>query len=86
MGWHLLPDFKRVLSKQLIPERYINLYALLLEAITRDCKPCRDVLLEQYLNEPDSSIKRANILQIIKFYKDPVDFYKDLGKPKKPKD
>lgn len=90
MGWHLLPDFKRVLSKQLIPEKYISLYATLLETITRDCKPCRDVLLEQYLKEPDSSKqaenKRANILQIIKFYKDPVDLFKEFREPKKTKE
>jgi len=90
MGWHLLPDFKKVLNKQLIPEKYINLYANLLDYITQTCKPCRDVLLEEYLKQTEgrdhAKNQRANVLQIIKYYKDPVDFYKNLEKPKKPKD
>lgn len=90
MGWRLLPDFNRVLNKQLIPEKYINLYANLLDYITQTCKPCRDVLLEEYLKQTEgrdhAKNQRANVLQIIKYYKDPVDFYKDLGKPQKSKD
>lgn len=90
MGWHLLPDFNRVLNKQLIPEKCINLYANLLDYITQTCKPCRDVLLEEYLKQTEgrdhAKNQRANVLQIIKYYKDPVDFYKDLGKPKKSKE
>lgn len=97
-GWHLLPHFEKALEKQLIPEKCINLYATLLDSITQGCHPCRDALLVHYLNEPEDPIgkkkkeasalqnKRANVLQIMKYYTDPVDYYKDLGKPKKSKD
>jgi len=90
MGWHLLPDFNRVLNKQLIPEKYINLYANLLDYITQTCKPCRDVLLGEYLKQTEGRDHarngRANVLQIINYYKAPVDLYKELREPKKPKE
>jgi|GEM_PF-1722989 len=83
MGWHLLPHFEKALEKQLIPEKYINLYATLLGGITQGCLPCRDALLVHYLNEPDNPIgqkkkepnalqnKRANVLLIMEYYKNP---------------
>lgn len=85
MGWHLLPYFEKALEKQLIPEKCINLYATLLDSITQGCLPCRDALLVHYLNEPDNPIgqkkkeanalqnKRANVLQIIEYYKKPKE-------------